>query len=220
MNGRSLPREEVPEECFALECFPCEGLISPFPVKQKGHYKKRLGNSKQIWPYCIKFNGQKLCAFTDKPVEGVNEKRCEDVWAKMMQDAINKSKVLTLPRKKVTKEVDELVKGIRKALLTELPPTMEDNSQRWPNMRQEFERQHLELIRKDDAASMIRMRIPPGPPAYVNSTPHLACVTHANIFSRVAHAELTPRSLHCVASFLRRAILTGAFHVARFVLMA
>ena len=33
----------------------------------------------------------------------------------------------------------------------------------------------------------------------VNSTPHLALVTHANTFSRVAQAELTLRSLHCFA---------------------
>ena len=37
-----------------------------------------------------------------------------------------------------------------------------------------------------------------------NSTPHLARVTHANIFSRVAQAELTLRSLHCFVSFLKK----------------
>ena len=50
---------------------------------------------------------------------------------------------------------------------------------------------------------------------FVNSTPHLARVTHANILSRVTQAELTVRSLHRVEFFLKIVILTGAFHVAR-----
>ena len=51
----------------------------------------------------------------------------------------------------------------------------------------------------------------------VHSTPHFARVTRANILSRVAQGLNVAAS--CCLS-LRRAISTGAFHVARFMLMA
>ena len=41
----------------------------------------------------------------------------------------------------------------------------------------------------------------------VHNTPHLARVTDANTFSRVAQADFTLRSLHCLASFLKTVIL-------------
>ena len=54
----------------------------------------------------------------------------------------------------------------------------------------------------------------------VDSTPHLARVTHANTFSCVTQAELTLRSLHCFVSFRKLVILIGMVHVARAMFMA
>ena len=45
-----------------------------------------------------------------------------------------------------------------------------------------------------------------------------ARVTHANILSRGAQAKFTLRK-HSLASLLKRVILAGAFHEARFTLM-
>ena len=54
----------------------------------------------------------------------------------------------------------------------------------------------------------------------VNSAPHIARVTHANTFSRVAQAELTLRTFRCFVSFRKIVILTGTSHVARALYMA
>ena len=66
---------------------------------------------------------KKARAITDKPLEETEGDRWEDARANM-QDGVKDREVVTPLRKNVKEVVEEMSKGIRKALPTKFPPTM------------------------------------------------------------------------------------------------